>query len=361
MNLTRSPTAIRWPVVEPDRDVRGFQTVLLDLGARLGLPGMVDENGEALFRDYADYLAQHERKPGIGPLAGFRGTDGNEDGRGEANPDQLERYIANGGFWMKHIPQELAFFRMANRGYQDWAVSMGFYDAPEPYVFNLYLEPLRKFQLAAEGHAEVQPPEHLRQRVKECFTPLPDWYPPFEGEGIESNEYPYYAITQRPAAMYHSWGSQNAWLRQIHGENPLYVPGPVCDRAGLVDGDWARVSSYHGSISVPVKRMDAVNEKTLWTWNAIGKRAGAWNLSPNAPEARRGFLLNHLINELLPPKGDGQRYANSDPITGQAAWYDLRVNIEKLAEPPRRSQPEFEQQANPLGRAPDDVEYGGEW
>ncbi|MEZ5801663.1 MAG: hypothetical protein R3D29_15815 [Nitratireductor sp.] len=27
--------AIRWPVLEPDRDVRGFQSVLLDLGARL--------------------------------------------------------------------------------------------------------------------------------------------------------------------------------------------------------------------------------------------------------------------------------------------------------------------------------------
>ena len=37
--------AIRWPVVEPDRDVRGFQSVLLDLGARLGLPGMVNEDG----------------------------------------------------------------------------------------------------------------------------------------------------------------------------------------------------------------------------------------------------------------------------------------------------------------------------
>ena len=25
------------------------------------------------------------------------------------------------------------------------------------------------------------------------------------------------------------------------------------------------------------------------------------------------------------------RYANSDPVTGQAAWYDLRVRIEKAA------------------------------
>ena len=33
--------AIRWPVIEPDRDVRGFQSVLIDLGARLGLPGFV--------------------------------------------------------------------------------------------------------------------------------------------------------------------------------------------------------------------------------------------------------------------------------------------------------------------------------
>ena len=33
--------------------------------------------------------------------------------------------------------------------------------------------------------------------------------------------------------------------------------------------------------------------------------------------------MNHLINELLPPKGDGMRWSNSDPITGQAAWYDL--------------------------------------
>ena len=46
------------------------------------------------------------------------------------------------------------------------------------------------------------------------------------------------------------------------------------------------------------------------------------------PESRKGFLLNHLIHELL-PKGDGLRWANSDPVTGQAAWYDLKVNIEK--------------------------------
>ena len=48
--------AIRIPVVPLDRDVRPFQSVLLDLGARLGLPGMVDEAGRPKFRDYAGLL-----------------------------------------------------------------------------------------------------------------------------------------------------------------------------------------------------------------------------------------------------------------------------------------------------------------
>ncbi len=75
--------------------------------------------------------------------------------------------------------------------------------------------------------------------------------------------------------------------------------------------------------------MEGVNPDTVWTWNAIGKRSGAWALDKDAPEAKQGFLLNHLISELLPPREGGYRYSNSDPVTGQAAWYDLRVKIEK--------------------------------
>ena len=94
--------AIRWPVIEPDRDVRGFQSVLCDLGARLGLPNFTNEDGSQKFADYADYIVNHQRKPGIGPLAGFRG-DGSDSGRGDVNPDQLDKYIENGGFFVEHI------------------------------------------------------------------------------------------------------------------------------------------------------------------------------------------------------------------------------------------------------------------
>jgi hypothetical protein len=90
--------------------------------------------------------------------------------------------------------------------------------------------------------------------------------------------------------------------------------------------------------------MEALNPNTVWTWNAIGKRAGAWNLTPDSPEARQGFLLNHLIHELLPPRGDGRRRLNSDPVTGQAAWYDVRLRLEKTDPPANEaSEPGFDE------------------
>jgi hypothetical protein len=93
-------------------------------------------------------------------------------------------------------------------------------------------------------------------------------------------------------------------------------------------------------IEVPVAHMAALNEHTVWTWNAIGKRRGTWALDADAPEAVKGFLLNHLISELLPEKGDGMRWSNSDPVTGQAAWFDLRVKVERIG-PRQQSLPGF--------------------
>lgn len=354
--------SIRWPVVEPDRDVRGFQTALIQLGVKLGLPGMVNEDGSAKYQDYADYIQNHERRPGVGPLSGFRGKDGSGKGRGEPNPDQIQAYIDNGGFWIDHIPDEATFFKPWNAAYQDWAVERGIYDKVQPYVFSIYQESLQKFRLAAAGHGEHQPPDHLRERIALTMDPLPTWYAPFEEDHVDTEEYPLHALTQRPAAMYHSWGSQNAWLRQIHGTNPLYVSGQIWEKHQFSDGDWAYLSSVHGQIKVPVVRMDALNANTVWTWNAIGKRAGAWALDENAPEAKKGFLLNHLIHELLPPKGDGLRWSNSDPVTGQAAWYDLRVKIEKAPpQPDGNSQPHMPAQKSPVGKGPESLKYGEEF
>ena len=348
--------AIRWPVIEPDRDVRGFQTVLVQLANKMKLGGFTNEDGSAKYEDYADYIVNHQRRPGVGPLAGFRGADGDQSGRGDVNPEQLDRYIENGGFFAEHIPTGSDYYKPWNTAYQDWAVKMGIYDSPQPYLFQLYVEPLRKFQLAAEGHGERQPPEHLRQRIKDTMDPLPIWY---DTDQTGNDGFTVNALTQRPMAMYHSWGTQNAWLRQLHGRNPLYVPTKLMRDNQLQDGDWAKVSSPHGEITVPVMEMAALNDNTVWTWNAIGKRKGAWALDEDAPEATKGFLLNHLIHELLPPKGDGLRWANSDPITGQAAWFDLKVKIEKSAAPAdlEESQPEFPPIKSPVGNGPKELKW----
>jgi anaerobic selenocysteine-containing dehydrogenase len=356
--------SIRQPVVEPDRDVRGFQAVLIDLGARLGLPGFVKEDGSPRYPGgYPDYIVNHERAPGIGPLAGFRGANGGAYGKGAANPRQLEAYIANGCFYQHHLAPEQRFMKHANKSYLEWAKEVGFIGAAEPITFQLYLEPLQKFRLAARGHSTVQPPDSHRRRIERFFDPLPFWYPPFEGAMIDEGAFPMHAITQRPMHMYHSWGSQNAWLRQITAENRLYMHHDRARALGIADDDWVWISSAIGRVRAQVRLMDGVNPDTVWTWNAIGKRKGAWGLAPDAPEATRGFLLNHLIGELLPEREGGYRFSNSDPVTGQAAWYDLRVKIEKAAaSEAHESSPRFEPLASPLPQARPSVStFGAEF
>ncbi|MFC3660254.1 molybdopterin oxidoreductase family protein [Luteimonas notoginsengisoli] len=376
--------AIRHPVFDPatqaggdgrKRDVRGFQSVLLDLGARLGLPGMVHADGSPKYRDYADYIVRHERAPGVGLLAGWRGEHGDQHGKGAPNPGQLQRYIENDGFWRAEVPEHARYFKMANRGYLEWAQKLGFVGSTAPIVLQLYSEPLQKFRLAAQGHGPHQPPPEHRERVATYFDPLPIWYEPFESRQTEAaahhdrtgeaaqavdaakfhpHPFPLHAVTQRPMFMYHSWGSQNAWLRQIAARNYLYLHPDTGAKYGVADDDWITVTSHHGSITVQAKFAGNVQPGTVWSWNAIGKRRGAWRLAKDAPEGDKGFLMNHLISDIT-PRGD---YANADPVTGQAAWFDLRVDIRKASDDVAASRPRFA----PLGFAEADeapLRYGG--
>ncbi len=324
--------AIRQPVVAPDRDVRPFQDVLIDLGARLRLPAFAHPDGEPRYPGgYTDYLVNHQRKPGIGPLAGWRGQKGDAHGRGLPNERQLEAYIANGCFWHYELEPEELYLKPINRAYLARARELGLLDTANPIRLHLYAEALQRFRLAAEGHGPIQPPASHRDRIRAHFDPLPTWYPPFEHEAFATAEYPLHAITQRPMPMYHSWGSQNAWLRQILARNQLYMHRDTAADLGLVNGDWVDIESPHGRTRAQLQLMTGCERRTVWTWNAIGKRAGAWALSPRAPEVQRGFLLNHVIGELL-PEARGYVHANADPITGQAAWFDLRVRVRKSAD-----------------------------
>ena len=90
----------------------------------------------------------------------------------------------------------------------------------------------------------------------------------------------------------------------------------------------------------------------MWTWNAIAKQPGAWGLDQDANESKKAFLLNHLISELLPPKAGVAEITNSDPITGQAAWYDLCVKITPATAEEAGTWPQFNSVSTLPGQAP---------
>jgi sulfite dehydrogenase (quinone) subunit SoeA len=318
--------AIRHPILKPDRDVRAWQEVLVDLAGRLQFPAFVNAEQEPKFKDYPDFITRFERAPGIGFLAGFRGKDGESPLKGEPNPNQWAAYIEAQSFFAHHWPDKLQWMRFCNQDYLNEAVRVGFIGKAEQIVLQLYSEPLQKLRLSGEGlYPNAKPNATNAARLREYADPLPIWYPPIADN--DEAKYPLHAITQRPMMMYHAWDSQNAWLRQILAQNFLYLHPDTAAARGIADHDWVWVVAAHGKIRCQVKTMLGCERNTVWTWNAIGKMAGTWGLDKAAKEATHGFLLNHLIAESI--KANGATVSNSDPITGQAAWYDLRVEVVK--------------------------------
>ena len=324
--------SVRIPVVPPKGECKPFQEVIVELGSRLKLPAFTREDGSRKFRDYPDFIVNYETEPGsgIGFLAGWRGKGGEKFLKGEPNPKQWEMYEKNNCVFQYHLPKSYQYMRNWNQGYLEWAQRHRLTRYAEPILIHIYSEVLQKFRLAAQGKSMgKQPPAHLRKRIETYFDPLPFFFEPLESQLTDLHKYPLNAVTQRPMAMYHSWDSQNAWLRQIHTYNYLYV-NPVTARAqGIEDGGWLWVESQWGKVRCMCRYSEAVEPGTVWTWNAIGKASGGWGLEPNANESKQGFLLNHVISEELPPNEAGAHVSNSDPVTGQAGWYDVRVRIYK--------------------------------
>jgi len=337
--------SVRVPVVPPTGECKPFQDVLIELGSRLKLPVFANADGSRKYRDYPDFIVNYETEPGsgIGFLAGWRGKGGEQFMKGEPNPRQWEMYERNNCVFHYRLPPSYQYMRNWNRGYTQWAQRTRIRRHEEPILIHLYSEVLQRFRLAAQGKGEGRkPPERLRERIAIHFDPLPFYYTPLEVQVTDTRKYPLAAITQRPMAMYHSWDSQNAWLRQIHTHNYLFVNPRTARPEGIADGDWIWVESQWGKVRCMCRHSEAVEPGTVWTWNAIGKAAGAWALAPDANESQKGFLLNHLIADELPGGADGSHISNSDPVTGQAGWYDVRVRIYRAAEDePHETWPQF--------------------
>jgi anaerobic selenocysteine-containing dehydrogenase len=320
--------SVRIPVLDPLGECKPFQEVLIELASRLKFPAFTTPEGERKFKDYPDFITRFQTAPdsGIGFLTGWRGKDGGKALKGEPNPNQWQKYAENNCVHQYHMPPEHQYMRNWNKGYLDFSKENTLRQKNDPIMIAIYSDILQRFRLAATGKRPgAQPPEHLKARIYKYFDPLPFWYPPLEDEATDLTKFTLNAITQRPMAMYHSWDSQNAWLRQIHSHNYLYVNTATALQHGIADGAWMWIESQWGKVKCMARHSEAVDPGTVWTWNAIGKAESAWSLTDNADESKKGFLLNHLISEELPL--GGFTVSNSDPITGQAGWYDVRVRL----------------------------------
>ena len=172
----------------------------------------------------------------------------------------------------------------------------------EPINIHIYSEVLQKFRLAAQGKSDgKQPPDHLRERVETHFDPLPFLFATAGGAAIGSAQVP--AQRDHPAA---DGDVPLLGFAECLAAADSYLQLPVREHqdareAGIEDGGWMWVESMHGKVRCLCRYSEAVEPGTVWTWNAIGKASGAWGLDGDANEAKKGFLLNHLISEELPP------------------------------------------------------------
>ena len=242
--------SVRIPVINPDRNVRSWQEVMIDMATRLKFPEFINQDGSARYKDYKDFIINYEKAPGIGFLAGYRGADGNKSLRGAPNPDQWQAYEDNQGFFEHHFEPSQRYYRHANKDYLELAKQAGWTNSTDQIVIELYSERLQKFRLAGQGLYDgpmPTDPQH-KERLSTYFDPLPFYYQPLEEQRIDTDAFPFHAVNQRPMHMYHSWDSQNAWLRQITSKNFLFMNRLAAEKLSINDESWVWVESHHSKI-----------------------------------------------------------------------------------------------------------------
>jgi len=149
------------------RAQRSHRSVLLQsYGERAGRRIEVD----AL--EAVDWTPVVDVKPGIGPLAGWRGADGTQPGRGAPNPHQLDRYVENGCFWKHELSHDQLYFKHANKAYLEGAVAMGLLDAAERAARYEVRHARVTSTLARRHGGAPRPPVPVRRRASRSLEAL---------------------------------------------------------------------------------------------------------------------------------------------------------------------------------------------
>ncbi len=275
--------SVRIPVLPPKGECKPFQDVLVELGSRLKLPAFTNADGSRKYprlsgshRQLRDLARFRHRLPGRLARQGRRKV---HQGRtqSEASGRCTRRTTASSTTNCRAVYQ---YMRNWNKGYLRLGARHGMIRYAEPINIHIYSEVLQKFRLAAQGKwPGKQPPERLRKRVETYFDPLPFYYDPLETQATDLRRYPLMRSRSGP------WRCITVGLAEC-----LAAPDPqlttICSsipasarRSGIEDGDWMWVESMHGKVRCLCRYSEAVEPGTVWTWNAIGKAAGAWGLA----------------------------------------------------------------------------------
>ena len=128
-------------------------------------------------------------------------------------------------------------------------------------------------------------------------------------------------------AMYHSWDSQNAWLRQIHGENHLFVNPVTAAAQQIDDGAWIYVESPWGKVRCRARYSEAVGRHRM---DLERDRQGGRRVEPGAAGGRVAARLPVEPRDHRRAAGCGARRCADVELRsdhGQAGWYDVQVRI----------------------------------
>lgn len=287
------------PVFSPPGQARAWPDTLIELAHRLRLEHFTGAGGARRFSDYRDFI---ERQHGSAVAAL----------RAQALPDNQRYYRNINQAWLDEAPRESE----DERG--------------DPIIIRLYCEPLQRIRLAAQGAYPGPQPMRApdRARLEKYADPLPDWYGSLEAQNLPPARYRFHAVSQR-AAMIAGGDGGAPWLRRLINSNELFMHPASAAELSLTDGDWVWVESSTGRMRCRMRIHHGCERETVWTWHGIARMAGSWRMRGHEAEVDRAFLLNPLIAARLPLPEQAVAYANADPLTGQAAWFDLRVNVSK--------------------------------
>ena len=318
--------AIRHPVFDPATQPRrrrratcaASRSVLLDLGARLGLPGMVARRRHAARTATTPTTssATNARRASACSPAGAART-ARAKARARRTRTSCERYIDNGGFWHARDSRVRALLQDGQpRLPASGRSGMGFVasdraDRAAAVFGNAAEVPPRR---AGPRRACSRRTQH-RERVATYFDPLPIWYEPFEGDADQTRD-TYPAERDHPAADVHV--PRVGFAERVAAADRRRATACTCIRTparstASPTTTGSHVDSHHGTHHACRRSSPATCSPTRCGPGTRSASAGRVEAGARMrPKASKGFLLNHLISDVT-PKGD---YANADPVTG---------------------------------------------